>query len=101
MATTIECICCRYICAITAKPDSLEDSTIICIRQHPGFQTVSGCMGPTTSILSASWKLHDASNSNKSSLAVMAEIFLQHTYCIFVATIEQWLYIHLKKVIVD
>ena len=40
MATNTECVCCRESAPILSKINSLEDSTIHCITEHPGFSPV-------------------------------------------------------------
>ena len=40
MATSIKRVCCREISTIVAKVDELGDTSVLCITQHPGFQSV-------------------------------------------------------------
>jgi hypothetical protein len=40
MNTVQECVCCREIGTIVGKINQLEDSSILCITAHPGFNFV-------------------------------------------------------------
>ena len=40
MTTTEESVCCREIATVVGKMDELEDSTVVCITEHPGFNPV-------------------------------------------------------------
>ena len=40
MPTNEECVCCREIPKICVKIDDLGSSSIVCITDHPGFNSV-------------------------------------------------------------
>ncbi len=40
MPTNLECVCCKEIASVVGKLDVLEDPTVTCITNHPGFETV-------------------------------------------------------------
>ena len=40
MNTSEECICCKEITTIVDKINELDDSSVGCIIEHPGFNSV-------------------------------------------------------------
>ncbi len=40
MSTSEECVCCKEIANVVDKVNELNDSSVGCITEHPGFNSV-------------------------------------------------------------
>ena len=40
MDTSGECVCCKEIAMVAGKIDALDDPSLVCITDHPGFSPV-------------------------------------------------------------
>ncbi len=43
MSTSEECVCYKEIANVVDKLNELDDSSVGCITEHPGFNSVCGC----------------------------------------------------------